>query len=91
MTPLTRNAFRFLSSYALSSVLFLLLLLLTYFGTLYQTENGLYAAQQRYFNSLFVVHEAFGVFPLPLPGGYLLLAVLFVNLLLGGLVYARKK
>jgi len=71
-------------------VLFLLLLLLTYFGTLYQTENGLYAAQQRYFNSLFVVHEAFGVFPLPLPGGYLLLAVLFVNLLLGGLVYARK-
>ena len=90
MALTARNGFRFLASYGLSCTVFLLLLTLTYLGTLYQTEHGLYAAQQKYFNSLALIHYAFGVLPVPLPGARLLMLVLFVNLLLGGIVYARK-
>ena len=78
-----------LASFPLSCVLFLLLLLLTYLGTLYQVEHGLYQAQRRYFESLVLVHWAFGRFPIPLPGTYLLLIVLAVNLTLGGIVRVR--
>ncbi len=90
MVNLARNLYRFLASSGLACIVLLLLLLLTYLGTLYQTEYGLYEAQQRYFNSFVVIHYAFGVMPAPLPGAYLLLTVLFVNLLLGGIIRARK-
>lgn len=79
-----------LASYKLSCALFLLLMLLTYLGTITQVEKGLYQAQRQYFESFFLVHWLFGFFPLPLPGGYLLMMVLFVNMLLGGIVLARK-
>jgi hypothetical protein len=67
-----------------------LLLLLTYLGTLYQIEFGLYQAQQRYFYSWIVFHDLFGMVPLALPGAKTLLCLLFVNLLLGGVIQARK-
>jgi len=85
-----QKAFRFLASYGLACVLFLLLLVLTYLGTLHQVDHGLYETQQKYFNSAFLVHEAFGFLPVPLPGGYLVVSVLFVNLALGAIVRARK-
>lgn len=72
-----------LASYKLSCALFLLLLLLTYLGTMYQVEHGLYQSQQKYFESLFVIHWAYGVLPIPLPGGYLVLIVTFINMLWG--------
>ncbi len=82
--------FRFLASYGLSCVLFLLLLLLTYLGTVEQVDHGLYATQKKYFESIFLVHWALGNLPIPLPGAYLLMVVLFVNLLCGGILRARK-
>ncbi|MEN8151220.1 MAG: hypothetical protein ABFS86_15500, partial [Planctomycetota bacterium] len=76
--------FRFLSSYGLSVVLLLLLLLLTWLGTLEQTEHGIYKIQKKYFESFYLVFHA-GPLPIPLPGAYLVMVVLFINLLLGGL------
>ncbi|MCX5759290.1 MAG: cytochrome c biogenesis protein ResB [Candidatus Hydrogenedentes bacterium] len=84
-----KKAFDWLASYELSCVLFLLLLLLTYLGTLYQVEHGLYQAQHVYFESLVLVQWVFGAIPIPLPGTYLLLIVLAVNLTLGGIIRVR--
>ncbi|HUW63083.1 MAG TPA: cytochrome c biogenesis protein ResB [Candidatus Bathyarchaeia archaeon] len=85
-----KKAVRFLSSYELSCVLFLLLFVLTLLGTLYQVEHGLYQAQQKYFASFFLIHWLFGVLPIPLPGGYLVMGLTFVSLLLGGVIRPRK-
>ena len=85
-----KKTFTLLSSTGLSCVLFLFLLLLTYLGTVEQVEQGLYVTQAKYFGSLVLVHHAFDVLPIPLPGVYLLLIVLFINLLLGGIVRVRK-
>jgi len=80
-----------LSSYGLSAVLLVLLMVLVFFGTLEQTRIGLYETQRRYFESLFVSPPLLGWLPLPLPGGYLLLALVFVNMLLGAVVRAPKR
>ena len=53
-----------------------LLFVLTFLGTLYQLENGIYAAQERYFSSWVVFVGGF----LPLPGARLVMWVMFVNL-----------
>lgn len=90
---LTRGAARLvalLSSYGLACAIFLLLLALTYLGTLEQIEHGLFHTQEKFFNSWVLVHEFFGFLPVALPGAYLLLALLSVNLLLGGLLRMRK-
>ncbi len=79
-----------LASYALACVLLLLLFLLTFLGTLEQVDHGLFEVQKKYFESLFLVHELGGVVPIPLPGVYLLLILLSINLVLGGLVRIRK-
>lgn len=74
-------------------VLLLLLCLLTWLGTLHQVDHGLHAAQQRYFDSLYLMQPLWGSLAIPLPGGYLLMALLFVNLLVGGLLriqWARR-
>ena len=76
-----------LGSFGLACVLLLLLLLLTFLGTLEQVDHSLYDVQKKYFESIFVVG---GRFPLPLPGAYLLLSVLFFNLLVGGMLRLRR-
>jgi hypothetical protein len=78
-----------LSSFWLSCTLLLLLALLTWLGTLEQVNTGLYDVQRKYFESLYVVHHA-GPLPIPLPGAMLVMAVLVVNLLVGGIVRLRK-
>ncbi len=80
----------FLASYGLSCVLFLLLFVLVLLGTLEQTKHGLYDVQKKYFSSFFLIHNLFDTIPVPLPGAYLLMALLFVNLLLGGIMRAPK-
>ena len=91
---MTRNpvslAFRFLASYGLSIVIMALLMIITFIGTLEQVDMGLYEVQQRYFDSLVAVHWLFGTIPVPLPGVYLLLILLTINLVCGGIVRARK-
>ena len=86
-----RSVSRGLGSVGLSCVLVLLLALLTWLGTLAQVEHGLYEVQRRYFESWFLV-ERVGPVPLPLPGGQLVMGLLFLNLLVGGLVrvWGRK-
>lgn len=92
----------FLGSMKLAVVLVLLLALLTWLGTLAQTERSTHDVQREYFESWFVIAElplsfwgeplfpgADGKgFPLaiPLPGAFLVLALLFVNLIVGGLL-----
>ncbi|MDX9972206.1 MAG: cytochrome c biogenesis protein ResB [FCB group bacterium] len=83
------KAFRWMASYHFSCLLLFFLFVLTLLGTLYQVNNGVYAAQEKYFESVVVVQE-FGVIPLPLPGGRLLLTLLFFNLLCGAILRARK-
>ena len=80
-----RDVVAVLSSHATVCVLLLLLGLLTFFGTLEQQHLNLHDVQAKYFDSAFVM--AAGVFPLP--GAYLLLAVLFLSLIVGGFVRMR--
>jgi hypothetical protein len=78
-----------LSSLGLSCTLLIFLALLTWLGTLEQVHTGLFEVQRRYFESLYVIHHV-GPVSIPLPGAMLVMAVLFVNLVLGGLVRIRK-
>jgi len=86
---LGQRIFAFFSSFGLAVVVLCFLFLITLLGTLAQVELGLHGAIEKYFNPLFVVHH-FGKVPLPLPGGYLLMAILFVNILCGAIISARK-
>lgn len=83
-------AFDIFSSYGFTVIILVLLLVLTFLGTLEQAQEGLFRTQAKYFNSLWLVHDLFGVIPIPLPGGYLLMSVLFVNLLAGAIIRSRK-
>ena len=75
--------FQFLSSLRLTVVLLGLGVVVVFFGTLGQTSDGLYVAQERYFRSWFSYWTPHGAaFPVvPLPGGYLLGTMLVINLL----------
>lgn len=77
------------SSLSLAGVLLVLLALLTFLGTLAQSDHGLYEVQRRYFESLYLVHDV-GPIGVPLPGGGLVMGLLFVNLLIGGVVRIRR-
>ncbi|MDB6005060.1 MAG: hypothetical protein JWR15_2047 [Prosthecobacter sp.] len=105
---LPAKVFAFLSSFGLATSVLVMLLVLTFLGTLEQAEHGLVASQARYFESAFIdridigacwralalnVYWDIGNVQLPLyivPGGYTLMAILFVNLLCGGIVRIRK-
>lgn len=66
-----------LASIKLTVVCLFWLAVLTFWGTLYQGDHGIYQAQARFFNSL--VFFAFGF--IPFPGATLTMAVLFLNLI----------
>jgi hypothetical protein len=87
--PIAARVFDAISSMWISITLLSFLLLLTVLGTLEQTQTSLFEVQRRYFESIFVIHRFWGV-PVPLPGVYLLLVLLAVNLVCGGLVRIRK-
>lgn len=91
--PWWRRAFNLLAGFKLATVLLLLLFVLTWLGTLEQVERGLQPTLRKYFDSsaLVVMPELGGKrLPLVLPGVYWVSALLFLNLLLGGLVRIRK-
>ncbi len=90
ISSVPRVLFKFFSSYGFAVVIMTLLLVLTFFGTLEQIEYGLYDVQHKYFNSPFLVHWMFGIVPIPMPGGYLLMGLLTINLTCGALIKARK-
>ena len=90
---LARRVFAFLSGYCLATLLLVLTGVLTWLATLEQVDSGLYATLNKYFD-----WRSFYLFPgsgrrmiwIPLPGGYWVCVLLFVNLLLGGILRARK-
>ena len=83
--PAWKRALAPLSSLRLTVLLLALGIVVTFFGTLAQTEDGLYVAQQRYFRSWFSVwspHDpGWKWLKVPLPGGYLLGTLLVLNLI----------
>ena len=90
-TPRSKGDFHFgravlqtLSSLRLTVALLSLSILVVFFGTLAQTEDGLYVAQEKYFKSVLAVwspHDpSWKWIKIPLPGGYLLGVLLLLNL-----------
>src|ERR1044072_8428147 len=73
---------KFFCSLRLTIVLLAFAVLLVFFGTLAQVDEGLYAAQARWFRSFFVVNAHIGWLPIPIfPGGYLIGGLLLINLI----------
>jgi hypothetical protein len=80
---MSKKVLQFLSSLKLTVVLLALAIAVVFFGTLGQTSDGLYVAQERYFRSWFTYWTPHGSsFPwVPLPGGYLVGSLLLLNLI----------
>ncbi|MBL9117305.1 MAG: cytochrome c biogenesis protein ResB [Verrucomicrobiaceae bacterium] len=103
MTVLQR-LFNFLSSYALATALLVLLFVYTLLGTLEQVEHGLYLSQLKYFESVVITQIDLGAclralnfptgdmkLPVLLPGGYTVMALFCLNIIVGGVIRIRKK
>ncbi len=73
---------KFFCSLRLTVVLLGAGLVLVFVGTLAQVHEGLYAAQVRYFKSWYIWQPTIGdsVWPIVLPGGYLIGSMLLMNL-----------
>jgi len=77
------------ASFRIAVVVLTFLLLLTWLGTISQVDTSLYDVQKMYFDSWFLLQEV-GPIKVPLPGAFLLMAVLFLNLLTSGIIRIRK-
>ncbi|MCF6286214.1 MAG: hypothetical protein L3K26_13650, partial [Candidatus Hydrogenedentes bacterium] len=80
----------FFASYGFAVIILTLLTILTLFGTLEQANSSLFDVQNKYFNSLFLVHHI-GPIGIPLPGVYLLSTLLFINLTCGAIIRVPKE
>ena len=94
MKTILKKTFDFVASYGFACIIFVFLLILTFLGTIEQVNVGLYEAQKKYFESIFLIqwipiYKEIAL-PIPLPGVYLLLALFTVNLIAGGIVRIRK-
>ncbi len=98
--PILKSIYKLLTSYALASTVLILMTIVTLVGTVDQVDLGLFAAKKRYFHSWFTYYEIPMPFempnglrglPFPLPGGLLLMVVLFINMCFGALVHVRKR
>jgi hypothetical protein len=96
--------FSFLSSFGLATALLVLLFIYTLLGTLEQVEHGLYLSQLKYFESVIITSIDLGAclralnfptadlkVPVLLPGGYTVMALFCLNVIVGGLIKIRKK
>lgn len=77
----------FLGSYTLAVIIFGVLFVLTFFGTLEQQYASLHDVRTKYFDSPIFFPD---VLPIPLPGASLVLGVLFINLIVGGMIRMRR-
>jgi hypothetical protein len=91
--------FSVLAGFPLAVVLMLILLLQTWLATLEQVDYGLHATLRKYFDpqAWYILGElrlpdfmGGKALTIPMPGGYWVLGLFFLNLLLGGIVRARK-
>ncbi len=71
-----KKTIAFLASFKLATVILVLLLLLTFFGTLEQGKSTLFDVQQSYFTSFFVLHEVGDVVALAIRGSLILFGLL---------------
>lgn len=89
-----QKVFRVLSGFEIALVCLLLLFLHTFFSTLEQQWIGLHSTIDKYFDldSFFVIprNEDEKAIFLPLPGAYWVMAVLTVNMTLGGIIRMKK-
>lgn len=90
VTRMFSKTFRFLGSFGLAVGTLLAMLGLTYISTLAQKTADPYTVQTRMFETFFFRQDLFGKIPFYLPGGLLLLSILFVNLLVGGMIRLRR-
>ncbi len=104
ISSLPAKLFSVFASFGLATSVLTLLLLITFLGTLEQVEHGLFDSQDKYFESILItnvdlacclraMHIPYaGAWKLPvlIPGGYLLMMVLSLNLICGGIVRIRK-
>ncbi len=81
---IVRQSLEFLAQTEFFFYTLLWLMYLVVAGTLAQPAIGLYQAQHQYFNSVFL-----WIGPFPLPGGYLTLGFVFLNLLANLIVKTR--
>jgi hypothetical protein len=92
-TSLPGQLFAILSSYGLAITVLSFLLLDTFLGTISQKDIGLLDSQRIYFDSWWLIQDVnIGgtLIPLPLPGGGLLMVILFFNMLCGAVIRMRK-
>jgi len=82
--------YRFFTSFKLATIVLVLMTVVTLLGTLGQVDHGLHAAKEKYFHSFYFTDRVLGI-PVFLPGGMLLMLVLFVNMTLGALVKVKKR
>lgn len=91
--------FHLLAGFPLAVILMLILLLQTWLATLEQVDYGLHATLRKYFDpsAWYILGElrlpefmGSKALTIPMLGGYWVLGLFFVNLLLGGIVRARK-
>lgn len=80
MQTAVKKTVRFLTSLRLTVACLAVGILLVFFGTLAQVNEGLYNAQERWFRSFFVWTQGDPKLPM-FPGGYLIGTILLVNLL----------
>jgi hypothetical protein len=89
------SIWRFFSSLKLTVTLLTLAMLLVFLGTMGEVHEGLYQAQQRYFRSFLIWVGTPGGMRFPIfPGGWLLGALLLLNLLaahISRFKFTRKK
>lgn len=82
--------YRFFTSFKLATVVLVFMTLVTLLGTLGQVDHGLHAAKEKYFHSFWFFDKIFGI-PVLLPGGLLLMILLFTNMTLGAIVKVKKR
>lgn len=82
-----------LSGFGIAVVVLVFLTLIVWLGTLAQVDKGLFEVQKEYFESFGLIYWFhIGELPIgvPLPGGYLLMLVLFINMTCALILRMRK-
>ena len=91
MNDTVRQFRDFFVSLKLTVVLLVLGMVLVFAATIDQVNLGIWAVQEKYFRSLFVLAKPFGDIPIPVfPGGYLIGGFLLVNLISAHLYRFRR-
>ncbi len=74
------------SSVRITVICLFWLFVLTFWGTVAQVQQGLYVAQERFFYSFFFLAAKW----IPVPGGQLILWILFINLVAAAITHFSK-